>query len=246
MGTVWEEFFDEHAAIYDENEFTKNTVREVDFLLEELAIPAGGAVLDIGCGTGRHTIELARRGYAVTGLDLSSAMLAKAAAAAEAAGAKVNLVRADATRFSLPATYDAAICLCEGAMGLLGLQDDPTEQPLAILRNVSRCLKPHGKALFTVLNATAMIRKYQNEDVAAGRFDPATLVESSEYPPRDGLPPVPVRERAFLPSEFRLLLRLAGLETLHLWGGTAGNWGRRALDLDEIEFMAVARKTDDG
>jgi len=245
MATNWEIFFDAHASIYDENTFTRNTLREVDFLLDVLELPAGGTVLDVGCGTGRHTVELARRGYAVTGVDLSAAMLDKAAATAATAGVKVNLLRADATRFSLPDTYDAAICLCEGAMGLLSLQDDPTEQPLAILRNISRCLKPQGRVVITALNASAMIRRCRNEDVAAGRFDPATLVESSEYPPREGLPPLPVRERAFMPSEFRLLLRLAGLDTLHLWGGTAGNWGRRPLDLDEMEFMAVACKAGD-
>jgi hypothetical protein len=71
--TTWEAFFDEHAPLYEENIFTKNTVREVDFLLEELA-----------------------RGYAVTGVDLSSAMLARAADAARAAGAQVQWLRVGA------------------------------------------------------------------------------------------------------------------------------------------------------
>jgi hypothetical protein len=54
---------------------------------------------------------------------------------------------------------------------------------------------------------------------------------------------VPVRERAFVPTELALLFRLAGMPVLNTWGGTAGNWGRRAIDLDEIEIMIVARKT---
>ena len=40
----------------------------------------------------------------------------------------------------------------------------------------------------------------------------------------------------------RLLFHLAGMAVLNMWGGTAGNWGRRPLDLDEIEIMIVARK----
>jgi hypothetical protein len=116
------------------------------------------------------------------------------------------------------------------------------DQPLSILCNISRSLKPEAKALFTVLNATAMIRKYHNKDIATGRFDPITMVESSEHPPREGRPPIPVRERAFVPTELALLFRFAGMSVLNLWGGTAGNWGRRPLDLDEIEIMAVARK----
>ena len=71
QGNSWEAFFAAHAEFYDENVFVKNTFAEVDFLIEVLDLPPGGLVLDVGCGTGRHSIELAKRGYAVTGLDLS-------------------------------------------------------------------------------------------------------------------------------------------------------------------------------
>lgn len=239
----WQEFFDAHAPIYEENVFTKNTLAEVDFLIEELSPPRGASILDVGCGTGRHSVELAKRGYAVTGLDLSGQMLAEAARSAAAAGVKVEWVHADATRFSLPRLHDAAVCLCEGSFGLLGLQDDPLAQPLAILRNISRSVKPEAKVILTVLNAAAMIRRYTDADVASGRFDPLALTESYDYPPREGLPAVRVRERAFVGTELRLFCRLAGLTVLHLWGGTAGHWGRRPLELDEMEIMVVARKT---
>jgi len=241
--STWEEFFDAHASIYEDNVFTKNTILEVDFLLEELSLQTGSSILDVGCGTGRHSIELAKRGYTVTGLDLSSEMLARAAAAAKDSGVNVAWIHSDATKFSLPGKYDGAVCLCEGAFGLLGQRDDPIDQPLSILCNISRSLKPQAKAVFTVLNAAAMLRRYTNKDVAEGSFDPLTMVESSEYPPREGLPPIAVRERGFVPTELFLLFRLAGLSVLNVWGGTAGNWGRRTLDLDEIEIMIVARKS---
>lgn len=240
--SLWEAFFDKHAPVCEDNVFTKNTIQEVDFLLEELSPPPAGRILDVGCGTGRHSIELARRGYEVTGLDLSSEMLARAAAAARAAGVKIDWIHSDATRFSFPGKYDAAICLCEGAFGLLGQSDDPIEQPLSILCNISRSLKPQAKALFTVLNGAAMLRRYQNKDVAEGRFNPLTMVESSEHPPREGLPALSVRERGFVPTELVLLFRTAGMSVLDMWGGTAGNWRKRSLDLDEIEIMIVARK----
>ncbi len=241
--STWQTFFDTHAPVYDENVFTKNTLQEIDFLLEELKLAPNCSILDVGCGTGRHAIELAKRGFAVTGLDLSSGMLARAASAARSAGVEVEWIHADATRFSLLRKYDAAICLCEGAFGLLGPGEDSIGQPLSILYNISRSLKPQAKAMFTVLNAAAMIRRYQDRDVLEGRFDPLTMVESSAHPPREGLPTVAIRERGFVPTELTLLFRLAGLSVLNMWGGTAGNWGRRTLDLDEIEIMIVAQKT---
>jgi len=240
--STWEQFFDAHAPLYEENVFTKNTLAEVDFLLEVLELPVGGSVLDVGCGTGRHSVELAKRGFAVTGLDLSSEMLARASAAAEAAGVRIELFHRDATDFVLDRSFDAAICLCEGSFGLLGQGDDPIEQPLAILHNISANLNPGAMAVLTVLNAARMLRSYQNQDVAEGRFDPFSLVETNSMPPREGMPPVEVRERAFVGTELILLCRLAGLEVVHLWGGTAGNWGRRPLDLDEYEIMVVARR----
>jgi SAM-dependent methyltransferase len=89
-GRAWQEFFDGHAPNYLQNCFTKNTVAEVDFLIDALGLSAGASVLDVGCGTGRHAIELARRGYRVTGVDISAGMLEQAKKEAQAAGVEVR------------------------------------------------------------------------------------------------------------------------------------------------------------
>lgn len=149
---------------------------------------------------------------------------------------------AGASRVVADGAFDGVVCLCEGAFGLLGRYDDPIAQPLAILRNIARALKPGGTALLTVLNACRMIRAHTPKDVAQGRFDPHTLTESDEMVPVEGQPAIPTRERGFVCPELRLLAHLAGLEVVHLWGGTAGTWRRGPLDLDEYEIMLVARK----
>jgi cyclopropane fatty-acyl-phospholipid synthase-like methyltransferase len=84
----WEEFFDGHAPVYMDNVFTKDTVREVDFLIDELKLRKGSRILDIGCGTGRHAVELARHGFRITGVGISSGMLEEARKAAAGAGVR--------------------------------------------------------------------------------------------------------------------------------------------------------------
>jgi cyclopropane fatty-acyl-phospholipid synthase-like methyltransferase len=164
-GNEWEEFFDGHAPVYMDNSFTKNTVEEVEFVLEELRLPPGSRILDVGCGTGRHAVELARRGYQLTGVDISSGMLAEAAKAAREAGVEVELIHADATQFTSERLFDAAICLCEGAFSLLGSEDDPIEHDLAILRNIRAVLKPGARFVLTTANACRLIRQATQEDV---------------------------------------------------------------------------------
>ena len=107
----WEEFFDGHAPIYMENCFTKNTVKEVDFILDELNLSPGCSILDMGCGTGRHAVELARRGYQVTGVDISSGMLIEAKKAAQEAKVQVEWIHSDATQFISDELFDVALCL---------------------------------------------------------------------------------------------------------------------------------------
>jgi cyclopropane fatty-acyl-phospholipid synthase-like methyltransferase len=238
----WEEFFNGHAPVYERNQFTKNTEAEVEFLAKELGLGPGTSILDVGCGTGRHSIGLALRGCRVTGLDLSAGMLEQAARNAEKAGVSVSWIRSNAASFSFTQSFDAAVCLCEGAFGLLSSGDDPNGQPLAILKNISAALKPGGKCIFTVLNGFKTARQYTQADVESGIFDPMTLTERSDCAPVGTTGVTSLRERAFVPTELKLLFSMAGLEVEAMWGGTAGRWGRRSLELDEFEIMVKAHK----
>lgn len=240
---VWREFFDSFAPQYMNEVFTTDSVREAAFLVELLELPARASVLDIGCGTGRHAVELARAGYHVTGVDISSGMLREARAAAERAGVELELVQDDATSFDLGRHFDAALCLCEGSLGLLG-DDDPFEHDAAVLGRAFAALRPGAPFVLTLLNALRMIRDATPDQVERGAFDPATLTEEfeMEVPAEDGPRNLPIRERGYVPSELVLLCRQAGFTVEHVWGGTAGNWGRRPVELDEMEIMAVLRR----
>jgi hypothetical protein len=171
-------------------------------------------------------------------------MLAEARKSAAELGVEVTWIQADATDFTLDDRFDAAVCLCEGAFGLLGATDDPVGQPLAILRNLAGALETGAGCLLTVLSAYRLARLHDQAAVESGAFDPLTVAEKSDVPLPGAGGDVHLRERAFVPTELVLLMAQAGLEVTDLWGGTAGNWGARPIELDEYEIMVVGRKVD--
>lgn len=241
---MWQAFFDEHAPRYMENPFTGNTRAEVEFLIDLFGLPPDGTILDIGCGTGRHAIALAKKGYKVTGVDLSEGMLAQARAASEGEGVSVEWVHADATSWDADILYDAVICLCEGGLGLSELTEDPIAHDIAILRTIYNALRPNGMFVTTTMNGYAIIRQMTDDHVAAGAFDPASMLATydDEWDLPEGKRKMRVRERLFIPPEMVAILRHVGFDVLHVWGGTAGEWGRRPVKLDEVEAMYVCRK----
>lgn len=242
-GTDWQTFFDHHASEYMDNPFVRATLAEVDFLIEHLHLKPGMRMLDLGCGTGRHAVELARRGLIMTGVDLSAGMLAQARAAADAAGVTVEWVHSPAQDYRPAAPFDAAYSVCEGALSLFG-PADPFDRDVGVLTMVAQALKPGGRALFTVLSSLRYVRMYGPDDVAAGRFDPLTMTEhgSMDVNTPDGPRTIPTLERGYVPTELRLMLTIAGFTVEHIGGGTAGDWGIRPPQLDEYELMAIVHR----
>ena len=238
---AWKRFFRDEAGHYLENVFTQNTAAEVDFLEQELGLHAGQAILDVGCGTGRHSLELARRGYRCTGIDLSPDMLSVAREAAGREGLDITFVEGDASATRLDRSFDHAICLCEGAVSLLEVDVDPVPYHRAIFSNIAAMLAPGGGFLLTALNGYRLAREHSDAEVTSGHFDPITTSHTERMTLRDGAE-VEVVEKGFFPGELRLLLEGAGLRVRHIYGGTAGDWGRRPIALDEIELMVVSER----
>ncbi len=124
----------------------QQTKAEADFLEKALRLSPGARVLDVPCGGGRLSLELASRGYRMTGVDLSSEFLA--AARAGAAERRLSVAWEERAMQDLPwqGEFDAAFCL---GNSLGGLDDDA----LAVfLKGVARSLKPGGR--FAVDNGT--------------------------------------------------------------------------------------------
>src|SRR6266545_5875683 len=86
---------EDYLRSYQETFAGMDAAREVDFLMQELALGPGARVLDLCCGQGRHAVELARRGARVVGQDLSAHLLGAARETAKAAGVELELVQRD-------------------------------------------------------------------------------------------------------------------------------------------------------
>ena len=91
MKQWYEELFKNYANKYDNEVYTQGTIGECDFIEKEINYDKSIKILDVGCGTGRHSIELSKRGYKVTGIDLSEKQIAKAIEKAQKLNLNINL-----------------------------------------------------------------------------------------------------------------------------------------------------------
>ena len=122
------------------------TLREAEFISDELGLPTQGQVLDLCCGYGRHAIEFAQRGYRVTGVDLSLSLLIRAADETQRRGLKVNFAHADVREINFDRRFDGAYC----TLTSFGYFDEETN--LQVLKNVCRSLKPGARLLLETIN----------------------------------------------------------------------------------------------
>src|SRR4030043_1375584 len=148
MQQWYESLFENYAQKYDKECYVQGTLGECDFIEQELAYDKSLKIIDVGCGTGRHSIELTKRGYHITGIDLSDSQLAWAREKAKQFNLKIDFQKHDARDLPFDGQFDAAIMLCEGGFPLM----ETDEMNFEILKNVTRALKDKGKLIFTTLN----------------------------------------------------------------------------------------------
>lgn len=134
-------FFDETYLATDRPALTPRRTRaEVDFAEHVLELRPGARVLDVPCGFGRHSAELARRGYAAVGVDLSPVML-RAARREHREGSRLRFIKKDMRRLAYRAEFDAVICLFT-SFGYFSEREN-----VATLRRMARALRPGGRLL---------------------------------------------------------------------------------------------------
>lgn len=230
----WFEPLAEHlGSAYLRYSFTKGTINEVDHLVGVLDLDRSTRVLDIGCGPGRHSHELARRGVPVHGVDISSTFIDLARSSAPV-GATFS--RHDARDLPFEAEFDRAICLCQGAFGLMR-RDGDDEQ---VLRSIGAALRPGGLLALSAFNAYYSVRHHLEADFDA---DLGISHERTEIKDPEGRAvEVDLWTACYTPRELRLLLDRVGFEVVGISSVDPGNYGTAAPTVESSEFLAIARR----
>ncbi|MGB6837182.1 MAG: methyltransferase domain-containing protein [Dehalococcoidia bacterium] len=236
-----ERWFEEEDALS-----AARTTAEVDFVEQSLELKPGSRVLDLCCGHGRHATELARRGYQVTGVDLSARALRRARRAAREAGADIHWQRCDMREIAFEEEFDAVINMFS-SFGYL----ESDEEDRLVLERVRAALRPGGRFLVDFINRDWVIRRYQARDwrrapdgstlLLERRWDPPTgrnLEEITLIGPEGSRRRYRMQLRMYAATELAAMLASVGLTVRRIWGGFDGS----ELTLDSVRVIVLAEK----
>lgn len=226
----------------------KNFAIDIPFYVEQ-SVKFGDPVLELACGTGRVTIPIAKAGFDITGIDISSSMLNSAAVDAADAGAKVNFVKSDIRSFNLERKFQLIICPFNAIAHLLDLKS-----VIATFLRVKKHLNKEGKFIFDFFNPSFErlfrdeskrypVDEYQDPDsnekvilTESNHYDRATQINYIKWYYKIG-----EREevhnldmRMFFPKELDALLQLNGFRIHDKFGDFDGsefteNSGRQVM-----------------
>lgn len=228
------------AATYDESSAERFEPAVVEATVDVLAeLAGGGRALELGIGTGRIALPLARRGVPVHGIDVSHAMVARLRA--KPGGAAIGVTFGDFATTRVDGTFAVAYLVFNTIMNLT-TQDAQVE----CFRNVAAHLEPGG--CFVVEVGVPDLRRLPPSQVAVpfqvsptrwafNLYDVATQAMSSNYVEvvdgRGEYRSIPFRY--VWPAELDLMARLAGLELRHRWDG----WAREPFTSESRQHVSV-------
>jgi SAM-dependent methyltransferase len=237
----FEELADHMGSAYDRYAHTKGTEQEVDHLVGTVGLRAGDRVLDVGCGTGRHAWALGRRGIGVHGVDISRRFVevARRRSSTEQDGVTTppTFERMDARSMPFTAEFDAVVCLCQGAFGMMTAGDDDE----AVVAGMARALRPGGRLALSAFNAYFVARYHDAADLDA---DAGVAHETTEIRSEVGeLRRVDLWTGCYTPRELRLLLRAHGLRVTSISGVEPGRYGAAAPSVESPELLVIADRS---
>ena len=244
----WRDVFDRPTffELYERSD-TALAVAQTDQIVRLLDLRAPARILDVPCGYGRHSIELARRGYRMTGVDISEMQVAKAREKSAAAGVHAQFIVGDARALPVAGPFDAAINMFL-SFGYFATD----EENQTMLQEIARALHRGGRLLIDFWNREHEIRLFQ-PTITEERDDNIKEVEEWSFDPLAGrlnwtntiIFPDGRREswdhsiRAFTVAEIRKMLEAAGMTVVAICGGLGGE----PYTMDSEAAIFVAERT---
>jgi 2-polyprenyl-3-methyl-5-hydroxy-6-metoxy-1,4-benzoquinol methylase len=249
----YETLFENYAQKYEKECFTQGTIGECDFIENEINYNKSLRIIDIGCGTGRHSIELTKRGYSIMGIDLSESLLERAREKAKQNNLQIEFLKHDARNLPFKNQFDMAIMMCEGGFPLM----ETDEMNFEILKNVTQSLKSKAKFIFTTLNGLFPIFNSINDFHADGVIEGNATYDSKNFDimtfrdynitkvvDDNGVEKeLECNERYYLPCEITWLLKSLGFTKIEIFGAKLGAFSREdKLTTEDFEMLVIAEK----
>jgi SAM-dependent methyltransferase len=223
----------------------RDAVTDVDCAVRLAELAPASAVLDLACGPGRHSLELARRGFRVTGVDRTVEYLEQARTAAARERLDVEWVQADMRAFRRAAAFDAAFSLFTS----FGYFEDPDDDR-RVAASLFESLRPGGRLVMDVLGKEVLARTFQPtawSRLADGRLWLQERAVKDDWAAVESLwilidggerSECRMRLRLYSAAELRDLLRGVGFGDVACYGSLAGI----PYDHDAARLIAVARR----
>lgn len=241
----WRDVFNRHTffELYEQSD-TELAVKQVDHVIGLLDLHPPAHILDAPCGYGRHSIELARRNFLVTGVDLSEVQVGRARKKAAEAGVDGHFIVGDVRALPVAGPFDAAINMFL-SFGYFATD----EENQAMLDGIARALRSGGRLLIDFWNREHEVRAFQ-PTVVDKRDDGILEIEDWSFDPMAGrlswtntvIFPDNRREawahsiRAFTVAEVKKMLETAGLTLLAVYGDLDGT--PYTMDSESAIFVA--------
>jgi SAM-dependent methyltransferase len=230
--------------------WSDRTEGEVDRALSMLRPSEPGRVLDLACGTGRHALELTRRGFSVVGVDISEELLEIAKNEAETQSLEAEFVQADLRELDFEDEFDLVLSLNDGAVGYF----ETEEENHRTFEVVARALRSGGGHLMQLPNVLyaeahlpqktwieggAMIELIDHHWDAATRYLSGSTTPIPFGEVFDGVTPIPFRQRLYSLEELKEIYETVGMS---LTNAFRGNGKPRQPTDSQFELFVEGRK----